>query len=203
MKQKNGRKIWPDIIKLGIFILLVLVIANWSYFAKQTSAWWIYDVLNKDTSTTITQEVISGKPDTLAIPSLGLEAPLVYVTETDEVTFQRGLEQGVVHYPSTTLPGEIGNAYYFGHSSDYAFKKGNYKTVFAILPKIEAGAEIYITDHSGQQFTYKVREKKVVEPKDVSVLSQGDGKEKLLTLQTSWPLGTALRRYVVIAEIDT
>ncbi len=202
MKQKNSRKIWPDVIKLGIFLLLILVVANWSYFAKQTSAWWTYDVLNRDTSTT-TQEVISGKPDTLAIPSLGLEAPLVYVTETDEVTFQRGLEQGVVHYPSTALPGEIGNAYYFGHSSDYAFKKGNYKTVFAILPKIEEGAEIYITNYLGQQFIYKAREKKIVEPKDVSVLSQGDGKEKLLTLQTSWPLGTALRRYVVIAEIDT
>jgi LPXTG-site transpeptidase (sortase) family protein len=166
------------------------------------SAWWLYDVLAQNPAENVAQDVITGQADKLAIPSLGLDVPLVYVNTTDEVTFQQGLEQGVVHYPSTAVPGERGNAYYFGHSSDYAFKKGSFKTVFAILPKIEIGAKVYATDHAGKQFVYTVTEKKIVSPQDVSVLSQGDRTEKFLTLQTSWPLGTALKRYVVICQLE-
>ena len=185
-----------------MLIVLVTVVMNWGYFAKQVSAWWLYDVLEQNPAAGVASDIVNGQADKLAIPSLGLTVPLVYVDTTDEITFQRGLEQGVVHYPSTALPGERGNAYYFGHSSDYVFKKGSFKTVFATLPKIEIGAEVYVTNHAGKQFVYAVKEKKIVSSQDVSVLSQGDRAEKLLTLQTSWPLGTALKRYVVICEIQ-
>ena len=166
---------------------------------KQVSSWFIYDVLGKQTDTT--EEIMVDQPDRLVIQSIGLEVPLVYVDETNEGVFQRGLERGVVHYPDTALPGELGNAYYFGHSSDYVFKKGKYKTVFATLPKVELGDKIYITNHDGRQFGYEVIDKLIVDSQDVSVLSQGDYDKRRLTLQTSWPLGTALKRYVVVAEI--
>ncbi len=201
-KSKKTNRIWINLAQAGLFLVLVVLIMNWGYFAKQVSAWWIYDVLDQNSTEDVALDVISGQADRLAIPDLGLNVPLVYVDSTDEVTFQRGLESEVVHYPSTALPGELGNAYYFGHSSDYAFKKGNFKTVFAILPKIEIGAKVYATNASGKQFVYTVTEKKIVGPQDVSVLSQGGKTEKILTLQTSWPLGTALKRYVVICEIQ-
>ena len=205
MKQKKIRKInrvWISLAQAGLVLVLVVVGMNWDYFVKQVSAWWIYDVLDQNSSENVAEDVISGQADKLAIPDLGLNVPLVYVDSTDEVTFQHALESGVVHYPSTALLGELGNAYYFGHSSDYAFKKGSFKTVFAILPKIEIGAKVYATNASGKQFVYTVTEKKIVSSEDVSVLSQGGKTEKILTLQTSWPLGTALKRYIVICEMQ-
>lgn len=202
MKHRKVNRVWINLAQAGLLIVLVTVVMNWGYFARQVSAWWFYDVLEQNPAVNMAPDVINGQVDKLAIPDLGLTVPLVYVDTTDEITFQRGLEQGVVHYPSTALPGERGNAYYFGHSSDYVFKKGNFKTAFATLPKIEVGARVYITNHAGQQFVYMVREKKIVSSQDVSVLSQGDRAEKLLTLQTSWPLGTALKRYVVICEME-
>jgi LPXTG-site transpeptidase (sortase) family protein len=200
MKRQVKSKIsafWIDVIRVTLLILLAILAINWGYFVKQVSS-WVDDLVPDNQSA---EEVMLTAPDRLAIPSLKIEAPLIRVTATDEPTLQHGLEQGVVHYPDTAEPGEFGNAYYFGHSSDYAFKGGKYKTVFATLPKIAEGEKIYITDQKGKQFVYQVVEKKIVGPHDVEVLSQGEGKEKLLTLQTSWPLGTALKRYLVVAEL--
>jgi len=140
-------------------------------------------------------------PDRLFIPSLGLDVPLIYVHEKTEAAFQEGLKSGVVHYPGTAMPGEPGNAYYFGHSSDYAWSKGSYKNVFATLPDIETGARIMVSDADGIGYEYVVTGTAVVSPKDLSVLDQGDGTRSLLTLQTSYPLGTALKRFVVTAEL--
>ena len=196
--RKPINPFWREVIKVTSLLLLVVAVLNWGYLSKQVMAWFVYDVAQEQPAQ---ESVINGQANRLAIPSLNLNVPLVYVDGTDEVTVQKGLENGVVHYLNTAMPGQFGNAYYFGHSSDYAFKKGKYKTVFAILPKIEVGAKIFVTDNTGKQFTYIVKEGKVVEAKDVSVLSQGDKTQKLLTLQTSWPLGTALKRYVVVAEL--
>jgi len=139
--------------------------------------------------------------DHLWIESLGISAPLKYVEEANENVFQEALQEGVVHYPGTALPGQVGNSYYFGHSSDYLWAKGHYKTVFALLPRINPGTEIKITDHEGKLFSYIVTETKVVAPNDLSVLSQGDGQKSLLSIQTSYPVGTALRRFIAVAEL--
>jgi len=142
-------------------------------------------------------------PDTIAIPHIRLRAPLIYIDETRESVIQEALKGGVVHYAGTALPGEIGNAYYVGHSSDLSWNSGEYKTVFALLPYLKPGHRIYVTDAERNTFAYVVIETRVVRPNDLSVLDQGDGTESLLTLQTSYPLGTALRRLLVIAHLES
>lgn len=137
----------------------------------------------------------------LTIPSLGVHAPVVYVTEALEEVFQEALRNGVVHFPGTALPGESGNCYIFGHSSDNLWAKGDYKAVFALLPKIRNGDLIEVSDLYGNIYHYKVLETKVISSDDLRVLDQQNNDRKLLTLQTSYPLGTALKRFVVIAEI--
>jgi sortase A len=132
-------------------------------------------------------------PDSLVIPSLGINVPIIFGTE--QADFPKALEQGVVHYPGTVRAGEYGNMYIFGHSSDNFLSQGKYKTIFARLPDIEIGAEIIIGD-----FVYMVRETKVVEPDDLSVLDQ-DYTKKILTLQTSYPVGSADKRFILIAEL--
>ncbi len=137
----------------------------------------------------------------LKIPSLGIEAPIVYVSEKNEVAYQKALLDGVAHYPDTAEPGQFGNTYIFGHSSDYLWGKGKYKTVFATLPKIHIGDEIAVSDKDGNKFVYKTIESKKVAAGDLSVLDQFGKTRKLLTLQTSYPIGTALARWVVVAEL--
>src|SRR3989344_5719512 len=79
------------------------------------------------------------QPNQLLIPALSIETPVLYAERVDEDHFQELLIEGVVHYPGTAKIGEPGNMYIFGHSSDNVWAKGNYKTVFALLPKIKKG----------------------------------------------------------------
>ncbi len=144
----------------------------------------------------------AAKPDMLSIPSLNISAPVIYIDKTGEKAYVPALAKGVVHYPGTALPGAFGNDYIFGHSSDLPWSNGNYKTIFAPLPQIAIGDKIFLTDHEGQVFTYTVFETKIVTPNDLSVLGQFDNKQKLLSLQTSYPLGTALKRFIVLARIE-
>ncbi len=137
----------------------------------------------------------------VAIARLGLTAPLVYVDKADENMFQEALEGGVVHYPGTANPGQPGNVFIFGHSSDYRYREGNYKKVFARLPELEAGDEVVLKDAAGTEFVYAVTEGKVVAADATQYLSQDTDGKKMLTLQTSYPVGTALKRYLVLAEL--
>lgn len=142
----------------------------------------------------------------LIIPKLDKNVPII---ESDpekllnadwatlEDTFQDDLQNGVLHYPGTADPGEAGNVFITGHSSYYLWDSGRYKDVFARLAKLEVGDDI-ILYYDQQKYHYRVRETKEVKKDDVSVLSQTD--EHLLTLMTCVPLGTNLRRLIVVAE---
>ena len=186
------------IIWLLVGILVLFVLINLDFFAKRVSFYINQGIFNQPAE--LAQPDVSGEPDRLVIPSLGIEAPLVYPEETDEISLQIALTEGVVHYPGTALPGDFGNAFYFGHSSDFPTKPGNYKTVFALLPEIKIGDAINITDRVGRLFVYEVIDKQIANPNQTEFLSQGDRNEQLLTLQTSWPVGTALKRYIVRAK---
>ncbi len=134
------------------------------------------------------------------IKSLGIKAPIIYPVEASETVYQEALKNGVAHFPGTAQPGELGNCYIFGHSSDYLLSKGKYKNIFALLPKIKIGEEIIISDSEREKHIYIVLASRKISHDDVSVLDQQNYKKKLLTLQTSYPLGTALARWVAIAE---
>lgn len=142
-----------------------------------------------------------GEPNTLHIPSLKITAPIIYIDEANENAFQKALQNGVVHYPKTAEQGKVGNCYIFGHSSDYMWSSGHYKTVLALLPQIEIGDEVIVSNTTGEKFVYTVVKSFVASPKDLHLLDQGDGTKKMLTLQTSYPLGTALKRWIVQAEM--
>lgn len=186
---------------LGIgFAVLVLIILNFGFISQNLQLAW-YKVKSEPPKNMPAATASTAQADMLWIESLNITAPIKYVDKVDEATFQKALQDGIVHYPETALPGRPGNTYIFGHSSDYLLTKGNYKNVFVLLPNIELGAEIKITDPQGKLYTYVVTETKVVGPQDLEVLSQFNNERKLLTLQTSYPIGTALKRYIVVAEL--
>ena len=110
------------------------------------------------------------------------------------------LEKGVVRYPGTSKPGETGNAFIFGHSSNYPWMKGEYNSVFALLDQLSFGDEI-IVYYNQKKFTYIIREKKVVKPGNVKVLERDETKKEL-SLMTCWPIGTTLNRLIIFAELQ-
>lgn len=141
------------------------------------------------------------EPNMLWIDSLGIKAPIVEVTARNEKAYQEALKHGIGHFPGTAAAGQWGNMYLFGHSSDFSWSSGEYKTVFALLPKIQVGDTIVVSGADGTPYEYRVTETAVVSPKDLSVLDQYGNQKRMLTVQTSYPLGTALRRFVAKAEL--
>lgn len=185
-----------------IILTVVLVVAVWvglnfEYFWKVAKYQFFPETAEKVSA--LVQEQM--EPNLLVIDSLGIKAPISYVGEANEDVFQEALRRGVVHFPGTAKIGEYGNAYFFGHSSDNPWAQGEYKTVFALLPRIKIGDKIVVSDREGNEYVYKVTDARVVAKDDVSVLDQHNNEKKLLTLQTSWPIGTALKRFIAIAEL--
>ncbi len=133
----------------------------------------------------------------LVIPSLRIEAPIIYLDSTDDSVLQQKLKEGVGHYPFTAVPGEVGNSFIFGHSSNYWWDWSNYSSIFANLEQIKIEDKI-LAYHDDDLYIYQVIETKVVEPTDLSVLEQGN--DRRLTLMTCTPLGTNLQRFIVIAK---
>ncbi|MBT5823736.1 sortase [Candidatus Peregrinibacteria bacterium] len=131
-------------------------------------------------------------------PEFGLDSLIGQDWNALEDQIRSSLLNGLVHYPGTALPGDKGNVFITGHSSNVFWEKSDYNTVFALLPKIEEGDDIFVS-YDQNDFHYRVISKKEVTPKEVGILEQGDG--KIMTLMTCTPVGTVLRRLVVTAEL--
>jgi sortase A len=137
----------------------------------------------------------------LVIDKINLKAPIILSNIAEEELFQKDLQNGIVHYPETALPGEVGNCYLFGHSSDSVFAKGSYKKVFEKLDKLEKG-DIIIISSKNQKYNYQIYSVFVSNDDNLSVLSQNTSGKSLLTLQTSYPVGSAKKRYIIKAELQ-
>lgn len=111
------------------------------------------------------------------------------VTEAD-------LASGPGHYPGSALPGQPGNMAVAGHRTTYG-------APFAQIDKLAPGDEIRVQDPGERTWTYRVRETRIVEPSDTSVISSdplGDGRP-VLTLTTCHPRYSNRQRLVVFAEL--
>ncbi len=150
---------------------------------------------------------ISPPDNRLIIPRLKIHAPILTAANADinlaswdeiEEQVQEALRFGVVNFPGTAKPGEYGNAFITGHSSYYPLLSGKYKDVFALLPQIEIGERIEVWQNQ-QKFIYRVTEKYEVSPTETDVLN--DSNDSRLTLMTCTPLGTALKRLIITAQL--
>jgi LPXTG-site transpeptidase (sortase) family protein len=134
------------------------------------------------------------------IPKINVQIPVNYSeTSTDENTIENDLQSGVVHYPTTVLPGQAGNAAFFGHSSNNIFNKGRYKFAFVLLHTLAQGDTFYLS-YNGKMYVYKVISRSIVDPSDVSVLNAIPGQTATATLITCDPPGTSLHRLIVVGQ---
>jgi LPXTG-site transpeptidase (sortase) family protein len=142
---------------------------------------------------------VASSADEVIIPKINVEIPVVYSqSSTSEESIQSSLQEGVVHYATTSSPGEQGNAVIFGHSSNNILNKGKYKFAFVLLNRLQIGDTFTLTK-GGKRYVYQVYDRKIVKPTDVSVLGPAD-RPATATLITCDPPGTALNRLIVIGE---
>lgn len=140
-----------------------------------------------------------GSDPKVIIPKINVEIPVVYgQTAVEEAAIQSSLEQGVVHYANTATPGENGNVVIVGHSSNNILNKGKYKFAFVLLNRLEQD-DLFMLHKDGKRYTYKVYEKKIVNPNQVEVILP-QTKSATATLITCDPPGTSSKRLVVLAE---
>lgn len=137
----------------------------------------------------------------ILIPKLGANAKVfANISPLNKSEFLPVLQKGVAHAKGTVFPGMKGNIYLFAHSTDNFWDAGRYNAVFYLLKDLVSGDEV-IVFFENKRFNYKVTESKIVEPSDVSTLTQSQGeKEETLILQTCWPPGTTWKRLLVFAK---
>jgi sortase A len=122
----------------------------------------------------------------LAIPKLGVDDVVVQGYGESQ------LQGGPGHYPSTSLPGQAGNAAIAGHRTTFA-------APFYNLNQLDPGDPIFVLTSQGL-FRYNVVRSEVVTPTDSAVLDASTTPE--LTLTTCNPRYSASQRLVVVAFLD-
>jgi sortase A len=132
-------------------------------------------------------EDISSAIGIINIPKIDLK---VAVGEGIE---NKTLKYAVGHFEGTAMPGEKGNFAVAGHRSY------TYSEYFNRLDELNIGDDIIVKTSKGE-FTYKVYEKKVVEPTEVSVLDKT--KEATITLVTCTPIRVATHRLIVKGKLQ-
>ncbi len=146
-------------------------------------------------------------PVHLAIPSIGLDAPVVPVTPT----LQRLGEQEIKVWPvpdfkavgwqvGSARPGGGSNIVLNGHNTTHG-------EVFRTLYRIQVGALIELTDATGKTYTYRVSEIHLVSERDASPEQRLENArfilptpDERLTLVTCHPYGSTRYRLIVIAR---
>lgn len=181
---------------------LTVVILMFSFFNERFIAPFITPSKTVSNNSIIVDpsDTAAGPEPEIIIPKINVELPVIYTQDSiDEAAMQSSLEDGVVHYAITPDPGEKGNGAIFGHSSNNILNKGKYKFAFVLLHRLEVG-DTFILQKDGKRYVYKVFNKKVVPPTDVSVLNDTYGKSATFSLITCDPPGTSTNRLVVTGE---
>ena len=210
-KSKTKSPWFQGALFLGSFLIIsgiVFVIMNFTTLLQNFNFWYNNEYRITPINTEIAklssvgpQSASSGLPtidnNSLYLPIINVKAPIGFGIPNKPENVALGLSKGLIQIQGTALPGEVGNVFVTGHSSNYPWAKGNYNNVFALLNKVVVGDVVQIK-YQNTNYIYKVSSIKVVDPTDVSVMESK--KESVLTLMTCTPVGTSLRRLIVTAN---
>lgn len=133
------------------------------------------------------------------VPIINIKQKVISKSNELENIFMKELEDWVVRYPWSSEPGKKWNTFIFWHSSNYPWIKWDYNQVFALLGKVNIWDKI-ISYYNQKKYIYKIKEKKVIKPWDVSILKNNKNNSEL-TLMTCWPVWTTLNRLIVTWEL--
>jgi len=199
-KLKLRHQVQSILFGLGVGFIVVFVFL-FSFFNEVIVAPFIQPGKNVSTPIIIgNNNIAPTTTDEVIIPKINVEIPVNYSnTSTNENVIENDLESGVVHYPTTVMPGQDGNSAFFGHSSNNIFNPGQYKFAFVLLHTLVPGDTFYLT-YNDKVYVYKVITKNIVSPSDVYVLNAVANQTATATLITCDPPGTSINRLVVVGQ---
>lgn len=174
----------------------ILGLLNSQWIAAQAQYRFAPKVSAADIAVATTNKA-SAKSLQLSVPTLGIEAPVVYEPSMQDWKIQIGLRSGVVHLGPTAVPGQVGNVVIVGHSSQVAWAPGGYKFIFTLLNKLKKG-DLATVDYQGTRYVYRVTGSEVIDPTNFSVIQPTTDSQ--LTLITCTPVGTSTNRLVIHAQ---
>jgi len=188
---------------LAILIFYPVVIKEIGYFLSKPSENMAILASKNDSKggIDVSREIVAvDKEFSLIVPKIGANSKVVPdVDPYNSQVYQRELTKGVAHAKGTVYPGQVGNSFYFAHSSDNFYNANRYNSVFYLLNKLEKDDLFYFV-YKEEIFKYKVLQVKIVSADSIDYL-KGTTERKLVTLMTCWPAGTTLQRLVVVGEL--
>jgi sortase A len=185
---------------LGMGFIVILIFL-FGFFNEVIIAPFIQPSRNVSVPVIIGQDTVAptSTPEVI-IPKINVQIPVDYnINTTDENVIENDLEGGVIHFPTTVEPGQLGNAAFFGHSSNNIFNPGQYKFAFVLLHTLVDGDTFYLT-YKHTVYVYKVVSHFIVNPNDTAVLGPVSGQSATATLITCDPPGTSINRLIVIGQ---
>ena len=189
-----------------ILFLLALFFLNWK------SIGWVFNyraVKRVAEVTTQKPKPIIQKPvyqyveqeDQILIPALNIQAPIVIPQTHDAKKIHQDLDRGVVYYPGSSLPGEVGKVIILGHSAPPDWPNIRYDRVFSNIMKLQKGNEIKLIFRQ-HLYPYQVIEKHIFTKSEEETFFAQKTNQKLLILSTCYPPGKDLKRFLVVAELE-
>lgn len=156
--------------------------------------------LNFITSLSGQSAVFPQKNGSIEIPKIGISAPLIMERDDSAKVISEKLNNGVVHYPGTALPGEQGQTVILGHSAPPNWPKIKYDWVFSDINNLNVGDKITIY-FNNKQYVYSVTGQKIIEKGQEIQIDGLNGENNILTLISCWPPGKNYKRIAVQAEL--
>lgn len=183
------------VVFVGV-LMFIFALANWPAIKSEFN-YFVYSNTkpSPNPSTSPTPTPITEAPH-IIIDKIQVDAPITWDVSA-EATLD-ALNHGVSHLGGTARPGELGNTFITGHSSDYVWKNNPYAATFALVPKLAYGDRVIIREN-GKSYIYKVMQTRIVNPDQVEVVKPTT--TPVLTLMTCYPVGTTRQRFIVHAAL--
>lgn len=136
----------------------------------------------------------------LRIPSINISAPIIFFNEPqEEALLHESLDQGVVHFPQSVLPGRVGQTIILGHSAPQGWPKIKYDWVFSEIGELEKGEKIIIS-FNDKEYLYQIKDKVILEKGEEIPVEYNLPSKNILILLSCWPPGKDYKRIAVISE---
>jgi len=155
------------------------------------------DGLVKNVKTTYTD-----KQNTLEVPKLSLSVSIIFSESKDEKTIIKDLDSGVVYYPGSVYPGQVGQIIILGHSAPDGWPKIKHDWVFSDLDQLKPGDQVFV-DLNNKQYPYIVKKTTIIKKGADVPTEESDGKGNTLVLISCWPPGKDYQRIAVETALLT
>jgi len=143
----------------------------------------------------------SDKKNSLTIPAIGIDVPLVFAQSANKEFMAKYLDQGAVYYPGSVMPWQNGLAVVLGHSAPPYWPKIKHDWIFNDLNKLNVGDKILVIIDN-KQYTYSVKGKTIVDREQEIIPKNLTASNNILVLVTCWPPGKDIKRILIEAELE-